>query len=126
MRLERIPGVSVCCHVPILGRCVDLVYVVGDQVMTVEFKLHAWRRAIEQARDHRLAADRAYVCMPRRKVSDEFRAELCDAGVGLFFYAEGDDWPFETVVEAPESEDSWPVARSDVLNYVCANGGNRQ
>jgi len=121
-RLREVPGVSVCCDVPLLGRCVDLVYVLDGVLVTVEFKLKAWRRAILQARDHRLGADRAYVCMPKRTVSDDMRMELEAEGVGLLFFSNDRRWPFETIVEAPESDDQWEVARKDVIEYVSTYG----
>ncbi|NQT91622.1 MAG: hypothetical protein HQ559_02590 [Lentisphaerae bacterium] len=121
-RLQGVPGLSVCCDVPLLGRCVDLVYIRDGVLITVEFKLKAWRRAILQARDHRLGADHAYVCMPKRRVSEDMRVELEAEGVGLLFFSNDSEWPFETVVEAPASDDQWEVARRDVIEYVSING----
>jgi hypothetical protein len=122
-RIEQHDDVAVCCHVPLLGRCVDLVYIIDGDVFTVEFKLRAWRRAIVQARDHRLGADYAYVCMPRREVKQDFRSELDAAGVGLLFFTEEGDWPFETVVSAPRSSEKWDPARRELVSYVENNRG---
>ena len=120
-RLQAAPRVAASCHVPLLGRCVDLVFVRRAVVTTVEFKLTDWRRAICQARDHRLGADYAYVCMPARTVPDHMREELVEAGVGLAFYCEEGEWPFETVVRAPRSTETWQHARDTVVEYVRAN-----
>lgn len=117
-RLRESFSVSVEHEVPLLGRTVDLVYIDNDFVVTIEFKLRDWRRAISQARDHLLGADYAYICMPRRTVTDGLREELEEAGVGLVFYKDGDDWPFEEVVSAPKSKDTWISARSMLVEYV--------
>ena len=121
-RLQAAPRVGVSCHVPLLGRCVDLVFIRRRVVTTVEFKLTDWRRAIRQARDHRLGADYAYVCMPTRQVTDPMREELAEAGVGLVFYSEDGDWPFKIVVRAPRSTETWQHARDAVVEYVRSNG----
>lgn len=121
-RLQAVPRVAASCHVPLLGRCVDLVFMRRRVVTTVEFKLTDWRRAIRQARDHRLGADYAYVCMPPRPVADRMREELAEAGVGLLLYCEEGKWPFNTVVRAPRSTETWQHARDAVVEYVRANG----
>jgi hypothetical protein len=119
--LERIKTsglVNVSHEVPLLGRTVDLVYIVEDSVFTVEFKMHDWRRAISQARDHLLGADYAYICMPKRRITEGLRVELEKAGVGLAFYKEDDEWPFEIAVSAPRSRETWSVARAILVNHV--------
>ena len=114
-------SVTVCCNVPLMGRCVDMAYIAGRSLITVEFKLRDWRRAILQARDHKLAADFAYICMPRRTVSETMLGELTHSGVGLIFYRESGSWPFETIVSAKRSTEKWPTARSNVQRYILAN-----
>jgi hypothetical protein len=117
-RLQSLKNVSVSHEVPLLGRFVDLVYIKDGRVVTVEFKLRDWRRAIAQAKDHLLGADYAYVCMPERKISDKLRKELKKAGVGLIFYRKGTTWPFDEVIGAPRSQETWSVARALLVDYV--------
>lgn len=117
-RLQGLPGLTVCCDVPLLGRCVDMAYIREGMLTTVEFKVRDWRRAILQARDHQLAADYCYICMPRRNVSDALRAQLASTGIGLTFYREKGTWPFELIVEAERSHDTWDAARSQTWTYV--------
>ena len=121
-KLRRKLGHTVGCNVPILGRSADLVYIDGINLVAVEFKLENWRRAIAQARDHRLAADYAYVCMPKRTLTREMLSALIAAGVGLRFYSARGTWPFVTVLEAPRSEEIWPVARSWLWGYLDRDG----
>ena len=111
-RLRKRKSIQARCEVPILGRSADLIYIVGKRLIAVEFKLFAWRKAIEQSFDHKLGADFAYICMLRRKINDDMEEEFRKAGVGLLFYREKGRWPFELVIEAPKSRETWPVARS--------------
>ena len=117
-RLRGRANLSVRCHVPVLGRCADLAYVTNDVLVTVEFKLHDWQRALRQARDHRLAADLAYVCMPRRTITDAMRKRLLEHGVGFFAFVEQGDWPFDVILDAARSDDVWQVLRRETCNYV--------
>jgi hypothetical protein len=117
------PSVEVCCDVPVLGRIVDLAYLKGGFIVTIEFKLRDWRKAVVQARDHLLGSDYAYICMPKRRISEKFREELGRVGVGLMFYREDDQWPFEEVIKAPPSQETWGVARTWVMQYIEENKG---
>jgi len=122
-RLKKIPGISPCFEVPLMGRSVDLAYIHKRSVVTVEFKLRDWKRAILQAKDHLLGADYAYICLPARAISEELRRVLREVGVGLLFYSKTGDWPFETAIEACRSRETWSVARSGVIKYIKANLG---
>jgi len=117
-RLLRIKPLHACCYVPLLGRCVDLAFVQHGYVSTVEFKLRDWRRGLEQAADHRLAADYAYVCMPVRRVSPRMRASFQSAGVGLLFYVEDSGWPFDLAVGARRSSEVWRAVRQELMDYI--------
>ena len=124
-RLRKASRICVSCEVPILGRNVDLAYLTEEEVYTVEFKLRDWRRAIRQARDHLLGTDYAYICMPRRKVSDAMMSELERVGVGLLFFCDEGDWPFEEIVEAPRSQVTSEIARKWTVEYIQNNEGQR-
>src|SRR5207247_1503135 len=79
-------GVPCVWEGALLGRSVDLIFLEGEDVCTVEFKKHDWRRAVKQARDHLLGADYAYVCLAERKPSDACFAAAEKAGVGALGY----------------------------------------
>jgi hypothetical protein len=104
--------------VPILGRCIDLAFIEEGAVTTVEFKLRDWRRALQQARDHRLGADYAYVCMPKRQLTDRMQNELLRLGIGFFFFVEGGSWPFETALAAPRSQETIEVIRNELMARI--------
>lgn len=125
-RIRQNTPKPVCREVPILGRSADLAYVDQDVLFSVEFKLRDWRKAIQQARDHRLAADYSYICMPKRNVSEALSVELNKHGVGLFFYKDNGVWPFEVVIEAHRSFEVSEVARSWVLAFISEKQGRQK
>jgi hypothetical protein len=116
-RLARVVDVIFSCEAPVVGRSADVALFRDDELHTIEFKLHDWRQAIRQAIDHQLGADFAYVCMPRRRVTDPMRDAFAEAGVGLLFFAEA-DWPFEIVFEATRSTGTWCVAYERLKAHI--------
>jgi len=116
--IRTIPRVQASRQVPILGRCIDLVYLRRGLIYTVEFKLKNWRRALQQARDHRLASDFSYICMPYRVVSRNMKVEFIEAGIGLLFVTNNSDWPFDIILRAKRSDEAWAFARDKVRRYV--------
>jgi hypothetical protein len=119
--LNKKPDVFVACQVPLLGRCVDLVYITKGKLISVEFKIHDWRKALLQAKDHKLGSDYAYVCMPSRTITDKLRSSMKNTRIGLYFLCEQGDWPFKEVIKASKSQDTWSFAREDMYNYVVNN-----
>jgi len=117
-RIRSLACVIACSEVPLLGRIVDLVYLESNKIITVEFKIRDWRRAILQARDHLLGADYSYICMPKRRVTDSLKEELRKVGIGLIFYRSQGEWPFETIITAPKSKETWKMARLNLLEYL--------
>jgi hypothetical protein len=122
-RLRDFPLIRVCREVPVLGRSVDLAYVLGGILITVEFKVHDWRRALLQVKTHLLAADYCYICMPNRRISNDMELAMEHTGVGLLFYTDKGKWPFVRVIEAKRSEETWETARSWALEYIGENQG---
>jgi len=116
-RLMLVVDVIFSCEAPVLGRSADVALCRADELHTIEFKLHDWRQAIRQAIDHQLAADFAYVCMPKRRVTDAMRDAFVEAGVGLLFFAEA-EWPFEIVFEATRSTGTWCVAYERLKAHI--------
>lgn len=117
-RLRKARGTKAFQEIPLLGRTIDLVYLRGSSLTSVEFKLTDWRRAMMQARDHQLAADFSYICMPTRRLTEPMRLALRESGVGLFFFSHTRSWPFEKVVPARRSRDKWKAARADLVEYM--------
>ena len=95
-----------------------MAYLERGTITTIEFKLRDWHRAVQQARDHRLGADYAYICMPPRRFTDKMRSKLIHEGVGLMFFNDKGNWPFDTVLDAPRSEEALEVIRADLISRI--------
>ena len=74
-------------EVPFLSRCIDIVLVNEyDEIISIEFKVSKWRHAIEQAVNHKLGADKSYICLPERTLTDALSEAIVNAQLGLLFY----------------------------------------
>ncbi|MSU59373.1 MAG: hypothetical protein EXS35_14580 [Pedosphaera sp.] len=111
-------GIPCAWEAALLGRSVDLALFHGNALWTVEFKKRDWRKALEQARDHLLGADFAYVCLAERKPSEACLEAARDAGVGVLRLRNGNGWPFEVVKKAPRSAEVWQVARDRLIGQL--------
>lgn len=107
-------GVPSLWEAPVMGRSVDLVYLDGDDLITIEFKLKDWRQGLRQARDHQIGGDFAYLCVPGREPSEALLTAANEAGVGLLRFSEDREWPFEVVQPATRSSLMWPVIREQL------------
>lgn len=114
----RAMGIPSRREAPLLGRSIDLVYIHGGDLITVEFKLSDWRRALDQARDHQIGSDFSYICLAEASASPELEAEAKRVGVGLFYFVEDAAWPFFTAVNALRSAIASPFARDTLSSLV--------
>jgi len=74
-------------EVPFLSRCIDIVIITNElKSITIEFKIKNWRKAIEQAKNHKLGADKSYICLPEKKINNELFRLLQQEQIGLFIY----------------------------------------
>lgn len=103
-------------EVPFLSRCIDVVYIdKNDQIVSIEFKVKNWHHAIEQAKNHKLGADKSYICIPKRTVSDKMLNELEKANLGLYMY----DSESNNVIEeipAPSSVTNAAILKKMLIN----------
>jgi hypothetical protein len=105
-------------EVPFLSRCIDIVVLDNeDNIITIEFKVHKWRQAIEQASNHKLGADKAYICLPKRKVTNTLLNALTDAGLGLFLFDEENEIKMIEAISV-ESKNSIEAFRNLLYNNV--------
>ncbi|MBF0520906.1 MAG: hypothetical protein HQK92_14435 [Nitrospirae bacterium] len=68
------------------NRCIDMVLVRDSVITTIEFKINNWRKALTQIEDHLLVADFSYLCMPKKRISEELLTILRKNGIGLWHY----------------------------------------
>ncbi len=114
--------VSIYMEVPVFCRSVDLVIQEKQnaEIYAIEFKLHDWKRAIQQAQSVGLCFDYLYICLPRPK-TDSSANKISDAcltnGIGLIFY-DTERNKFFKIVEAPKIADVWEKERCRIVNYL--------
>ena len=115
-------NVSVYMEVPVFCRSVDLVIQEkqNSEIFAIEFKLHDWKRAIQQVQIIGLCFDYLYICLPKPK-TDFSANKISDAcianGVGLIFY-DTERKEFFKRVEAPKTADVWEKERCRIVNYL--------
>lgn len=104
---------QVVCEVPFLSRCIDMVMVTSEnETITIEFKIKNWRQAIEQAKNHKLGADRAYICLPSRNPSEALVQALEEEELGLFMYEPNNPNTIVRYLEAPKNDSKISVFAS--------------
>lgn len=97
-------------EVPFLSRCIDVILINEyDEIISIEFKVSKWRHAIEQAKNHKLGADKAYICLPERNISEVLKKAVADAGIGLFLFDSSKDDVIYEAIPAPSQKENIPV-----------------
>lgn len=107
-------------EIPYMSKVIDMVIIENDsKIITIEFKLQNWRKALNQAKVHKYGADEAYICMPEPKqgFKEEFIKLLKKKGIGLFKYDSKQQIPFEKIVDAKKETDRWQP-RVDLLKEM--------
>lgn len=117
-RRLRCLGIPCKWEAPLLGRSIDLAFLYEGAVLSVEFKLKDWRRGLQQARDHLLGVDYAYLCLPGKNLSERLKNEAVAAGIGLLVYRDDAPLPFSIAIEAEQSNEQWSVAREQLIKMM--------
>lgn len=106
-------------EIPFLSRCIDVVLLDDEnKIISIEFKVNNWRHAIEQAKNHKLGADKAYICIPKRKISESFSNAIKDAGIGLMEFDPNETEIIHEVISAPNEASNIPVFRNILRDNV--------
>lgn len=118
---------EIVLEVPYLSRCIDMILVDNNnEIISIEFKLKNWKQAINQASDHKLGVDKAYICMPQRKtkISEKLIDELTEKGIGLFSYDIANNNPLDEVVPANKVKQHWEpyvISLKSIINRISNN-----
>lgn len=106
-------------EVPFLSRCIDVVLIDNNnEIVSIEFKICKWRHAIEQAINHRLGADRSYICLPKRRITPFLTDALKESGVGLLLFDEECDEMITEVFPAAEVPANIPAFRKMLAENI--------
>ena len=99
----------------VLGRAPDALELVCGELHSFEAKLKNWKKAVEQARDHQLVVDFAWILIPKAKPE-----WVRDTGIGLI-----DAGTFEILVW-PEKASPLCLQKKESLiqRYWTGNDGN--
>jgi hypothetical protein len=107
-------------EVPFLSRCIDMVMITQEnETITVEFKIKNWRHALEQVKSHKLGADRAYICLPIKKPSDELLSALTQEHVGLYLYSPDNQETMYEYFPAPRNFSKIEAFASILHEKIC-------
>lgn len=116
-------------EVPLLSRCADLIYVDREgSIVSIEIKARygSWRKALTQARSHRLVVDKAYICLPSRaEVGSDLESALQDSGVGLFLYydqvssSRGGLLNLTEEIKPEKTTKQWMPSRTRLEEFLC-------
>lgn len=115
--LSQQPNIKVIKkEVPFLSRCIDIVIInKSNEIISIEFKLSKWRHAIEQAINHKLGADKAYICLPKRKVTPALSKAIQDAEIGLLLYDDDSNIKIIEAIPLPDKKSNISVFRDILL-----------
>ncbi len=106
-------------EVPFLSRCIDVILVdYNGVIISVEFKISKWRQAIEQAINHKLGADKSYICLPKRKITPLLLSALKENGVGLMLFDEENEEIITEVVPADDNFANIPAFRKMLVENI--------
>jgi hypothetical protein len=115
-------GYEVFKEVPLYNRSIHAVLLKGEELITVEFKIKDWRRAVRQIKTHLLAADYSYLCMPEKKIPAELIDILSKIGAGLWLFNIDDKKIIEQL--APKrSFIQHPDLKEKMLRYLSKKEG---
>lgn len=80
-------NINFAVEVPFYNRSIDLVfYDEQGNANAVEFKLHNWKKAIDQAKDCAIGAHYVYICIPDKNYTPEMINEVEKADCGLIVF----------------------------------------
>lgn len=97
-------------------------YIPHTEIVSIEFKLTDWRKALRQAARHRSFADRAYVVMPMNKKSllESKISMFASFGISIMVY-DCETNRFEVVHDAQRTKKLSEFSYVDVLGRIFTN-----
>ncbi|MDR0909723.1 MAG: hypothetical protein LBM77_08145 [Spirochaetaceae bacterium] len=102
--------IGIAREVPFLSRCIDMVLISKDKkITTIEFKLKDWSRALKQAKDHSLGADKSYICLPNANTNQRLTNTLIAEGIGLLLYDYNNSQVIEQIHANENNHNAFPL-----------------
>lgn len=104
-------------EVALISRSIDMVLYDHKSLITIEFKIRDWRKAVTQIKGHLIAADYAYLCMPNKKISKQLEELLTKNGIGLWLYDVYEDELIEAI-KPSKSSTQWASYRDSMIDRL--------
>jgi hypothetical protein len=108
-------------EVGLINRSIDMVLFDQKSLITIEFKIRDWRKAVTQIQGHLIAADYAYLCMPHKKISKQLEDLLTKHGIGLWLYDIYEDELIEAI-KPSKSLTQWTLYRKSLIDRLSKGG----
>lgn len=110
-------GCIVATEIANFSRCADIAAIDQDKnVLVVECKLNAIKKALKQIKTHRLSADKVFIATNFKSLKKQTLDNIKNAGIGLIFVM-----PDETVsysIYPPSMQDPWGPARARLIKRI--------
>lgn len=109
-------------EVPVYSRSVDMVEydAASKQLTAIEFKIHDWKRAINQLTSVAVCFDYLVLCIPKPKTercSQTIENTCSTLGIGLFYW-EPTNNSFVHVCKEQQTNQIWEVQKEQIIDYV--------
>lgn len=107
-------------EIPFLSRCIDIVILnKKNEIISIELKIKDWKHAIQQAMNHKLGSDYAYICIPKRRLTESLKQNICEAKIGLMMFDETSVNPLELIIQAPHNNNQ-PIFKEIMMKTLAA------
>lgn len=117
-------NLKIFTEVPLFSSSVDMITLNNKkEIFAIEFKLRNWKKAIEQAKKHKIAVDYTSICIlkPKNKITREKIEYKCNKEkIGLIYFdfdQDGNPELYEAV-KPKKSEICWNIQKEDLLNRL--------
>lgn len=105
-------------QVPLYNRIIDLVAIDSDGLLlSVEFKLRNWKRALEQALANSNSFDFSYVCVPGGRYMENLIENAKESGIGVMVY-DDEVGTIKIVFKAERKTNKWRPNEIYLRNYL--------
>ena len=114
---------NICAwQVPLYNRLIDFVAIVkSGNLISIEFKLKDWKRALIQAKTNSNAFDFVYICVPGGNYLEKLKIHAQFKGIGVFIY-DIDNETLKIELPAQKVERQWPPNVEFIKSYLKIRG----
>jgi hypothetical protein len=110
-------GHRVATEVAVFHRSADIVTInESGEVWIIECKVASMKRAVQQVRTHKLAADKVFIGTGIRNIRESTRSRLRDEGIGVIYVHQ--DGSIEITGEQVACNEPWQPAREKLRRRI--------